>query len=76
MNALFFEAQHSGPLNSNHFFSKHRSCSNSQGLHVDRVVFLHDQNCYWRSLNSGEMYVHRASFLTAHTVLGDTSGGR
>ena len=28
--------------------------------HVDRTVFLNDQNCYWQSICSGEI-VHRAS---------------
>ena len=60
MNASFFETD---AIGSEFHFLKNSELLRFSREQVDKTAFLHDSNCYWQSICSGEN-VHRASFLT------------
>ena len=67
MDAFFFLGQI--------FFFKNSELLKISRKQVDKTVFFNDQNCYWQSICSGEIF-QRASFLTGESVFEATSVGR
>ena len=60
MNAVFFFFE-ANILGFDFFFEIKSELLKFSRPHVDRSVFLNDQNCSWQSICSEEI-VHRASF--------------